>query len=448
MRNIFMSLLFLFPATEQLRTTEAYPEIQSDFPLLWKANIGKASFRTNLSFTAEHLIVGSNGNSFLDYMFYDKRSGVYVLNRGSGNIVRKFADEALGDMDVNGVLIHNGKYYFGNDNEEFLCTNTNGKLLWRNLTSGDIESEPILLRRNDSYIVVYASESGEVTAVNPENGKLLWQYFTPDFSGFKPGDSRSIFKVKAFFSNSTSFYTKPFVIDLNKDGQSDLVYLTWDNTVTAIDGGKGKLLWRFVSDNLLGSDLLVSDGPAGPVIMVQDYVYRQGSGLRESRLLSLDSNGKLIEERKVGAYSHDAGLNHFTDKQDTLVMNINDSLLFIKNGKVCRALYYDSKPLQQEEEDWVEGVNHRDALFSQNSFSMKGHPRCVALLNQRDYLHMKYAVLEIVSLDDGSVLKRYSIPENSEMPPLIKDVNKDGFLDLLINAYDGSLYCYNMKIKS
>jgi hypothetical protein len=79
---------------------------------------------------------------------------------------------------------------------------------------------------------------------------------------------------------------------------------------------------------------------------------------------------------------------------------------------------------------------------------MKGHPRCVALLNQRDYLHMKYAVLEIVSLDDGSVLKRYSIPENSEMPPLIKDVNKDGFLDLLINAYDGSLYCYNMKIKS
>jgi hypothetical protein len=44
-------------------------------------------------------------------------------------------------------------------------------------------------------------------------------------------------------------------------------------------------------------------------------------------------------------------------------------------------------------------------------------------------------------------MARLGLPKPSEFPPMIADINKDGYLDLLINCFDGYLYCYNLKVK-
>ena len=82
----------------------------------------------------------------MDYNLYDKGSGIYVLNRTNGKIETRFGAECIGDMDVTGILEYNQKLYYGNDNDEFFCSTLEGKTIWRNPTSGDIEHEPVQLR--------------------------------------------------------------------------------------------------------------------------------------------------------------------------------------------------------------------------------------------------------------------------------------------------------------
>ncbi len=52
--------------------------------------------------------------------------------------------------------------------------------------------------------------------------------------------------------------------------------------------------------------------------------------------------------------------------------------------------------------------------------------------------------LEILSVEDGRILDRLSVQSGGEMPPVIKDVDLDGNLDLLFAGYDGYLYCYQL----
>jgi hypothetical protein len=46
------------------------------------------------------------------------------------------------------------------------------------------------------------------------------------------------------------------------------------------------------------------------------------------------------------------------------------------------------------------------------------------------------------------VIERFELSASSEMAPILKDVNQDGYMDLLVNCSDGFLYCYNLKIKN
>jgi hypothetical protein len=92
--------------------------------------------------------------------------------------------------------------------------------------------------------------------------------------------------------------------------------------------------------------------------------------------------------------------------------------------------------------------NFGDELFSNTTFPYKGNKNCVLLLNQHDYANFEYGFIEIISLDTKQVIDRFELPASSEMVPIVKDVNQDGYLDLLINCSNGDLYCYNLKIKN
>lgn len=451
MRNLIFGMLLLLPGIRPDEDVQPFPRIETEFPLLWKASIGQASFRTKPVLTEKEILIGSNGSYFLDFAIFDRKSGVYAIDRSTGKIKRHFASERLGDMDVNGLLHYNGKYYFGNDNEEFLCTTTGGKIIWRNIASGDIEHEPSLIKIQGKNHIIYAAESGEVRAVDPSSGNSLWTYYTPDYTGFKKGDNRAIFKVKAHFTNTRSFFTKPLVRDLNRDGTDDLVYLTVDNKVYAISGLNGKLLWLYEPETSMTYDIALIGTADDPlIILTQNRLTPTYE--RQSYLITLDRHGKQVRESRMIDDDFETSLNHFMTSDGKIVITTPDSVFIAGTDGGLEA--FDHGVFFMEENGiFPSGPGYRnrntgDQLLSKKTFRYdEENPHCIIILNQHDYTDYSKGHIEIFSLDNKKVLKRLSLPSSSEMVPEIMDINNDGYLDLLVNCRDENLYCYNLKIR-
>jgi outer membrane protein assembly factor BamB len=447
MRLTLFTLVFLPVCFFGPNKPDRYPPIEHHFDLHWKTQMGSASFRSNVIITNNSLIIGSNGSEFIDYYISDKKSGVYTINRKNGSIKNHFANEAFGDMDVNGLLLHNNRLYFGNDNEEFLCTSLDGKIIWRNPTSGDMEHEPVLINNNGTEQIVYATETGEVKAVDPLTGKVLWNYYVPKFEGWKPGENRSLFKVKAYFTNTSAFYTKPLVVDLSNDKVPDLIYLTYDGKLFAINGASGKLLWLYDKADGTEIALLQTGTKASPTISFFAKTYSPQFKLT-SHLVTLNNDGVQIAKVKLPTGSFGMGIN--TLLLNNLFIVERDSLFEIDS----RGLYksYDRTNFYPDinylGKNVMEQRNGFESLISNKTFTYKSDNNCVVILNQHDYANYENGFIEIYSLTEHKVMDRFGLPMPSEFPPMIADINKDGYLDLLINCYDGYLYCYNLKVKS
>ena len=126
-------------ASATTATTATAQDIHDHLPLKWTAEIGQVSYRTVPALTNGRLFVGSNGNYFRDFRIEDA-GGVYVLDAATGRQVGKIGGESWGDLDVNGVVAHDGQVFFGNDNEEFMCYD-GGTLepVWRLPVSCDVD---------------------------------------------------------------------------------------------------------------------------------------------------------------------------------------------------------------------------------------------------------------------------------------------------------------------
>ena len=446
MRLALVALSFLPLSFFGSGKPDKYPPIEDHFDLHWSTQMGSASFRSNVIVTNNSLIIGSNGTDFMDYYISDKKSGVYTINRKSGAIMQHFANEPLGDMDVTGLLLYNNRLYFGNDNEEFLCTSLDGKIIWRNPASGDMEHEPVLINNAGVPQIVYATETGEVKAVDPATGKAFWSYYVPEFDGWKQGDNRALFKVKSYFSNTYAFFTKPIVIDVSKDGVLDLVYHTYDGRLFAINGASGKKLW--IHDGGNGTELaLVQTGTkANPTISFFAKTFDEKYN-STSHLVTINSEGKQIVKIDLPGSTFGMGVNSLS--LDNLFIVARDSLLEIDSKGGYKA--YSRSNLYEDVDYFgknvIEERNGYESLISNRAFSYKGDNNCVVILNQHDYANYENGFVEIYSLTNHKVMGRFGLPKPSEFPPMIADINKDGYLDLLINCYDGYLYCYDLKVK-
>lgn len=421
---------------------EEFKPIEKEFPLIWNTNIGCASFRSNVTIQNNEIIIGSNGNNFMDDYLWDKQSGVHILDRKTGKNKRIIANESFGDMDVNGVLILNDKIYFGNDNEEFLCTNMEGEIIWRNPTAGDVEHEPIHIKDNvGKSIIVYATEEGAITAVEPKSGKALWNYYADGFSGWKPGKNEIVFKVNALFSNPITFITKPELADLNKDGINDLLYkMYFENTIIAIDGASGKELWKYKGDRYSrGEPLAVMHDKNDPYILLSsgdEYLVR-----------IINRKGKVVNETVIPNNHYIKSLNTQKIDNQNLIFDTVDTMYYINANGIYDKIAHSSNFYFISDDEYHEPRrrNYIESLYANRIFPYKGHQKCIMVLNQRDGAHYQKGFIEILSLDTKEVLTVLQLPAAAEMPPHIADINNDGNLDVLINCYDGNLYCYSLN---
>lgn len=424
-------------------TVTPLPSIETKCRLIWKSKIGEASFRSNIVFQGNRMWIGSNGDAFMDRGLIEPSSGVYELNRQTGKQQRHFANESFGDMDVNGLLIHRDRLYFGNDNEEFLCTDLQGKIIWRNPTSGDIEHEPSLLQTSNGEVIVYAAESGEVKAVDPEQGKIVWSYFVPEFNGWKPGDNRTIFKVRAWFQNTGFFYTRPLIADVNTDGTNDLIYRTYSGGLLALNGNNGSKLWSMEEGFGLGlGSALVGSGKQKKIVVLRSNY----SDIPRHEIIFYSLRGEILKSVPITEDAWGGGLNAFSLEGNQVLLNGRTKTYRIDRAGNIKEIDR-SIPFQYMSWDKVltDGFrNGSDPLFAEGFIPMKNGNKAIVVLNQRDYGDSDVGFLEVFAANDGSILDRLSLPAAGEMPPVIRDVNLDGDLDLLFAGYDGYLYCYQL----
>jgi outer membrane protein assembly factor BamB len=430
-------------------SVENFETVESTLQQHWSVEIGKTSYRTRSAFFSGNICIGSNGFEFMDYAL-DSQNGVFVIDAANGSIRKKIASESFGDMDVNGVVSDNGKIFFGNDNEEFICANSSGKILWRIPTAGDVEHKPTIIGEGQNKCVVYATETGQIHALHTETGRTAWSYYVPDYNGWKPGDNRSVFKVKMYFSSGYEFCTDPAVVDLNGDGSEDILYNYHFDQLLALDGRTGKTLWS-IGEKIKQKYALYLYGNA-PMIM--------GKG-KDLRMVAPMFSGEFDEyNNPIGACVgiFDAKGNLIEHK--SLSQPIGTPMLSQAPGVFITTTTIIRPSANQKN---IEIIPISDVLitnwdglqfsrFGEGQVARKlvqfGGEECVLLTlqNERDNEDLKQSPLLLIGLKSGRILKKAYLPAKTEQAPELDDYNKDGKIDVLVGCYNGQLYCFDLGI--
>ncbi len=239
----------------------------------WKVRTGLHSFRSSIQSDAGILMVGSNGNA--TDSLRDDLDGVFLIEARTGKVLRQILTTPVGDRDVNGIAVHGGRLFFGNDHDQFFAYNIygDGHFIWTFSADGDIEGSPALedLNSDGALDVIFGTEGGSVYAVNGKSGDLIWKQSVP----FKPSFTYPEFR---------SFMASPALLDINQDGVRDVVLGSRNGTLYAFDGQTGTAVWEFRTKEPSG--IYASAFIGDTLVVAETY----------SRIFELNFQGQPIRE--------------------------------------------------------------------------------------------------------------------------------------------------------
>jgi hypothetical protein len=353
---------------------------------------------------------------------------VVVLDAATGKQKGSLGLDTWGDLDVNGVVAHAGKVYFGNDNDEFLCYEAaSQQLLWRLPVSADIEHAPTLVKRKGGDVaVVLATEIGEVRAVHPQTGETLWVYYAPGFDGWKPGKERWIFRVAAAASAGHRCFDPPVLRDINRDGVTDLVYKL-DNDVVCISGQTGKPITHIsLPDGYFGyGQPLILEHEGGWMLVVNEF---HPSRLRRYLLPS----GRQLPEVPLDFSFHLPKFDPPTTGEE-LIFPGEKYYFKVRNGEPALVV------------DRVGGGNNGLMEFSYGAKRLARWRGKEVLFSIKERANAtRTGLLMISDPVTAEVLQVYQLPTFSESRPHLLDVDGDGRLELLFGCEDGKTYCHSI----
>lgn len=419
-------------------------------PLNWESSIGNVSFRTNVASLNGDIVIGSNGGNYMDY-FLDKGNGIFIIDPITGKTKLTFANERFGDMDVNGVLVYNNNIYFGNDNDEIICADSKGKILFRQDASGDIEHRPILINTPTGDQIVFAMETGEVRSINPTNGKINWTYYHPDFDGYKSSDSRTAFKLKMHFYSGDRFFLAPKVIDINNDKINDLIYIADGNDIHAIDGKNGKQIFRIKNEspeeyyntyhcNLFGTSPSLIQTKQGDFLVIPFNLTPEGDYSVEkikNQLRFYNLSGKEVKRVdlqgvfKTFNMTQKENLVFFSDHYIDFSEGI-DQFTCVKYDQSVINYYYPPRVA-----DKTLTINGDECLLLSFEHGFKNHS------DDNDDV---FTTIGIFNIKRKRFEEIHHMTITSEFVPILGDFNKDGKADFLLGCHDGKLYNFDLGL--
>lgn len=446
-------LCFAFAFRQLGVSLESTPEKICDLPLNWKSSIGNVSFRTNIASLNGDIVIGSNGGNYMDY-FLDKRNGIYVLDPITGKIKLTFANERFGDMDVNGVLVYNNNIYFGNDNDEIICADAKGKIVFRQDASGDIEHRPILLNSPSGDQIVFAMETGELRSINPINGNINWTYYHPEFDGYKSNDNRTTFKLKMHFYSGDRFFLEPKITDINNDKINDLIYIADGNDIHAVDGKNGKLIFRIKNEypdeyygtyrpNLNRTSPALLKTKNGDFLMIPFFM-SPGEEFSYEKTKNQLRFYNLIGQEVKRVDLEDVSRTYFMTQKGNMVFFSNHYIDFTEGIDQFSVNRFDPtitnkyNPPRVAEKSLT--INGDECILLSFEHGFKNH-------EDDDYSN-SFTSIGIFNLRKKSFEKIHNTTVTSEFVPIIGDFNQDNKADFLLGFHNGTLYNFDLGIDS
>ena len=431
-----------------IKPKEKIPSTITPAKINWKSPIGNVSYRTNIAKKGDLIFIGSNGINYMDFNVLDKGNGVYALNSKNGKIMRNFQSNVIGDMDVNGILYYENSLYFGNDNDEFLCTDMKGNLKFRIPTSGDVEFEPLLLKIGNKNVIVYGTETGELRAINPKNGKTIWKHYDNDFQGWKKGENRTLFKVKMHFYSDAFFFDKPILMHIDDDAILDMVFAFKSGFIKAISGENGTELFSTnINKNntddfychLWKSPPLVLKEEKNIVFVIPYSKYLKTGSIYELRCFNI--NGDVLKKIPLDKESfYNVSNKRFTLRNKVILFNrgMVDFSDGIHNYKIKKITGLASSLANK--------YSFSNSIASKQLLDYNGE-LCMLLVYENGE-QSNWSSIAIIGLNTGRCQKLINLPSTSEFEPIVGDFNKDKKADVLIGCHNGFLYNIDLQIPS
>lgn len=394
--------------------------ITKTFPLKWKTKIGVTTYRTNIIENQGSVYVGSNGvdaNSDLDNL-----DGVFKIDGKTGKVLNTYQSQLLGDNDVTGIGLWNGKLFFGTDNYYFYCFDeSTGEERWKFNTPYDVESVPIIVDLDGDNLqeVIFCVQHHGVYCLNEKDGSVKWML-----------DSIS----------SHEGNVAPLVVDCNEDGILDVVcgfrgmpnsnklagfkMAHYGDYLMALDGKTGLPLWS---------------KSTGAGIHASPFLFKESG---EQRIATLDAYGEFQVLNLKGELIKNIGFGY--NKYMSPVMY--QGYLLLSDYWI----YIGDDAFEKQEDGFNKLINEKAAEHGGTLKGARSATTLVAdILNKgnQQFIAVSESGEMYITSTKGEALKELTFPSGAEATPLIKDVDGDGMLEILIASLDGFLYCYDTQSK-
>lgn len=393
----------------------AQTDIKKMFPLKWKQSIGITTYRTNVIEENGFVYIGSNGNNANSDN--DAKDGVYKLDAKTGKLITKYQAQILGDNDVTGIALKDGKLYFGTDNYYFYCFDEKtGVELWKFKTPYDVESVPVVtdLDADGSDEVVFCVQHHGLYCLDASSGNTVWIL-----------DSIS----------SHQGNVAPLVVDCNGDGVFDVIsafrgmpesnalagfkMAHYGDYLLAINGKNGLPIWQKSSGAGIHSS---------PFLFEEDGTYQ---------IATLDSYGEFQILDLAGNMLKAVGFGY--DKYMSPV--IYEGWLLLSDYQI----YLGNDAFELQEDGFNKLLDEKATEYEGKLTGTCSATTLVADVlgkGEQQFLSVSESGELYITNLKGENLAYLKLSAGAEATPLIKDVDGDGKLEILIACLDGSIYCF------
>lgn len=241
---IFITFLILLLSSENKATAQA--------TIKWHFNMKDASF-------GQSAAADIDGDGKLEIVFgcYRNDSSVYALNAEDGSLLWRFNAAPFGaegcndaapiiyDLDGDG---HLDVFFAGSCNPKAFCLNgADGSIKWVTDMNGRGSDSPPTIADIDGDgkpEILFGQFGGYVACLNGENGSIAWEL---------PVDTNSWIQ------------TAPTIADVNKDGKLDFIVGTWNavnksqNKLIAYTASTQQPIWSFPLNDVMYHGTAVGD---------------------------------------------------------------------------------------------------------------------------------------------------------------------------------------------